>query len=256
MTFWQRADTLSHALGETSLHSQFYGCIASETARAGRDESGRAAAQPISMSLLLRVCFVTVFLLAAACGACAQTGAASVTLTGQVSAALSVSAPEARALSEGTLVSTANVDANTVAVSISGSGNEAARVRLPVRLRSNVGYSLRASFLAPNELTVRLSLADVRATGRLVHADALAGVRPDGALADARSERTAFLSIKTSSPPFALLTGPPVSKGGTLNSPDNAVEIVLSIELRPRNPNAAWSTRLTISAAPHSPAGH
>lgn len=223
------------------------------------DESDGVAARQIHMSILLRACFVTLFLLVAACGACAQPGAASVTLGGQVSAALALSAHGASALSESARVSTESVDANTVAVSISGSGDEAATVRLPLRLRSNAGYGLRASFLPPAELTVRLSLADVRATGKLVHADALAGVRLDDTLADARAgargERAAFMSVQNSSPPFALLTGPPVSKGGTFDSPDNAIEIVLSIEVRPRNPTASWSTRLTISASPRPPAG-
>ena len=76
------------------------------------------------MSILWRACIVMVFLLVASCGACAQTGAASVTLTGQVSAAISVSVPEARALDEQAQVSAANIDASTVAVSISGSGDE------------------------------------------------------------------------------------------------------------------------------------
>lgn len=205
------------------------------------------------MSTPLRIGFVIVFLLVAACGACAQTGAASVTMTGRVSAALAVSASEARALSEGTQVSTVSVDASTIAVSISGAGNEDARVQLPLRLRSNVGYRLRASFLSPGELSARLTVAGVRATGKLVHADAPAGVRLDDAPADARGERSASPSAQNSSPPFAVLSGPPVSKAGTFSSPDNAIEIVLTIEVRPRAPREFWSTRLTISASPNTP---
>jgi hypothetical protein len=174
-----------------------------------------------------------------------------VTLTGRVSAAVAVSASEAQALSERTQVSTSNVDANTIAVSISVSGNEAARVSLPLRLRSNVGYRMHASFLSPGEVDVRLSVADVRATGKLVHASALSGVRLDGA----RGERAPFLSAQNPSPQFALLSGPPVSKAGTFTSPDNAIEIVLSIELRPHAPRESWSTQLTITAAPNPPAG-
>lgn len=206
------------------------------------------------MSTPLRICFVTVFLLAAACGACAQAGAASVRLTGQVSAALALSASEASALGEGARVSTAGVDANTIAVSITGSGGDA-RVNVPLRLRSNVGYRLRASFLSQGELSVRLSVADVRATGKLVRADALAGIRLDDAPTAARDERAAFLSVRNSSPQLAVLSGPPVSKGGTFNSPDNAIELVLTVEVRPRAGEGPWSTRLTITAAPNMPAG-
>lgn len=207
------------------------------------------------MSTPLRAGFVIVFLLAAASGACAQAGAASVTLTGQVSAALALSATEARALDEQAQVSTASVDATTVAVSISGAGNGEARVTIPLRLRSNVGYSLRASFLSPGELNVRLSVADVRATGKLVHANARAGIRLDEALADARGERASFLTVQNASPQFAVLSGPPVSKAGTFSSPDNAIEIVLTVEVRPRAPKESWSTQLTISAAPNPHAG-
>src|SRR5918993_649771 len=124
------------------------------------------------MSTLLRACIAMLFLLVASLGACGQSVGASARLTGQVSAAIAVSATEARAPGGQAQVSAANVDANTIAVSISGSGNEAARVRLPLRLRSNVGYSLRASFLSPGELAVRMSVAEVKATGNLVHANA------------------------------------------------------------------------------------
>lgn len=219
------------------------------------DESERVAAQRIYMSTPLRICFVTLFLLAAACGACAQTGTASVTLTGQVSAALAVSATEARAVSEGAQVSTADVDANTIAVSISGSGGDDARVSLPLRLRSNVGYRLRASFLSPGEFSVRLSVADVRATGKLVHANALTGIRLADALANAQNERAPFLLVQNASPQLAVLGGPPVSKAGTFSSPDNAVEVALTIEVRPHAPKEPWSTQLTISAIPDTPAG-
>ena len=228
------------------------------------DESGRPEVLPrarrIYMNTLLRACFVILFLLVASCGACAQTGAARVTLTGQVSAAISLSVSEASALSEGAQVSAANADANTVAVSISGSGSEGARVRLPLRLRSNVGYGLRASFLSPGDVTVRLSVADVRATGKLVHANALAGIRLDDALAAgargdaraaARGERAASPTIQNSAAHFAVLSGPPVSKAGTFNSPDNAIEIVLAVELLPYAPKQAWSAQLTITAAPN-----
>ena len=211
------------------------------------------------MSTTLRACIVLVFLLAASRLACAQSGASPVTLTGRVSSAISVSASEARALGDNTRVSTAEVDANTVAVSISGSGGGVARVSLPLRLRSNAGYQLRASFLSAGELNARLSVARVRATGKLVHANAAAGVRLDAALADAqagpRAERAAFVTAQKSSPQFALLTGPPVSKAGTFTSPDNAIEIVLLVELLPQARTDSWSTQLTISVAPHTHAG-
>jgi hypothetical protein len=207
------------------------------------------------MRTTLRACIVMVFLLAASRVACAQPGVASATLTGQVSGAVVVSASEARTLSDGAQVSTANIDATTVAVSITSSGGNEARINLPLRLRSNVGYRLRASFLSRSELAVRLSVADFRATGKFVHANALAGIRLGEALTAPRGGHAPFLTLQNPSSQLALLGGPPVSKAGTFDSPDNAIEIVLSVEVRPQAAGEPWSTQLTISAAPNPRAG-
>lgn len=183
-------------------------------------------------------------------GVGAQSGAASAELRGQVSAAVAVSINEAVSPSGQTRVSFANVDATTVAVNISGSGDREARVRLPLRLRSNVGYGLRASFLSTGELNVRLSVPDVRATGRFVHAGALKEIRLDEALARARGGRGHSLSVHRRPLPIAILSGPPISKAGTFTSPDNAIEVTLDIEVLPQPASQSWSTQLTLSAAP------
>jgi hypothetical protein len=198
----------------------------------------------------LRACIVLVFLLACVPFVCAQAGAGTLKATGQVSGAVAVSAPEAGAAGEGARVSTETIDGATVAVTISGSGSGVARVRIPVHVRSNVGYSLRASFLSADELTARLSVAEVRATGKFVRAGAAEGAeRPEASPAHS-------LTARNPSPPVVILSGPPVSKAGTLGSPGNALEVVLSVEIGPRADAAArstrstWSTRLIVSAAP------
>lgn len=191
-----------------------------------------------------------VFLLLSTPGVSAQSGAGTARLGGQVSGAVAVSAAEGLSPDGGARVSAANVDAATIAVTISSPGDREARVRLPLRLRSNVGYTLRASLLSADELGVRLSVAHVEATGRFVHANALADLTPGEALAPPRAGSAPFLSAHNHLAPIALLSGPPVSKAGTFTSPDNAIEVVLSVELRPRPGVASWSTRLTITAAP------
>ncbi len=168
---------------------------------------------------------------------CAQT----VKLGGQVSAVVHVSADEARAQGDGAEVSVTDVDAATIAVTISGSGGEA-RVRLPIKLRSNVGYALLASNVSQGEIDVRLRVAEMKATGKFVHAKALETPRPGGP--------PSFLTLQHSAQPATILSGPPISKAGTLNSPDNAVEIVLSVEVPARADRGPWSTLLTISSAP------
>lgn len=202
------------------------------------------------MATSLRACVAAAFLLLPHAGARAQTGAASVRLGGQVSGAVAVSVPEGQTLSEGARVAVDDADPTTVAVSISGSGGGKARVRLPLQLRSNVAYDLRASFVSRDALDVRLSVAGLRATGKFVHADALEAVRPGAALAGTQDIRSSLTTIQNQQSPSAILSGAPISKAGTFSSPDNAVEVVLSIEIEPRTEGRPWSTRLTISAAP------
>lgn len=180
----------------------------------------------------------------------AQSGAASAELRGQVSAAVAVSINEAVRPGDQTRVSIANVDANTVAVMISGSGDKKATVSLPLRLRSNVGYGLRASFLSAGELALRLSVPDVRVTGRFVHTNALKELRLGEALAPARGGSIPSLSVHNRPLPIAILSGPPISKAGTFDSPDNAIEVTLSIEVLPPAAAQSWSTQLTLSAVP------
>ena len=194
------------------------------------------------MGTPLRACTVVTFLLVRAPFACAQTGAGAVKVSGQVSGAVAVSAPEAGSVSEGARVSVESAQGPTVAVTISGAG--VARVRIPLQVRSNVGYSLRASFLSADELTARLSVAGVRATGKFGRAGAAEAAELPAAPPAAR------LAARHPSPPVVILSGPAVSKAGTLGSPGNALEVVLSVEIGPRADAARWSTRLTISAAP------
>jgi len=191
------------------------------------------------MSTPPRACIVVVLLLLAAPSARAQSS--SVRLSGQVSGAVTVSINDARSAGGGARVSATNVDAKTVVVNVSGNG-DAARVTLPVTLRSNVAYALRASLLDADDLNVTLSLAGARATGKFVRADAVEGIKPDEALAD---------SIPTSpnTSPFNILSGPPVSSAGTFDSPDNAIEVLLVVDVKSPANASAWSARLVLTAA-------
>lgn len=196
------------------------------------------------MSTLPRACIVVVFLLLAAPCVCAQAGASSVKLSGQVSGAVTVSIHEARDASDGARVSFAQVDAKTVAVNVSGSGAEPTRVTLPVTLRSNVGFELSASLLSADDLTVALSVAGVEVTGKFVHAAALANIKADEALA------APLKTAQHQTPSVNILSGPPVSSAGTFDSPDNAIEVLLAVDVKPPTNGAPWSARLTLKAAP------
>lgn len=167
--------------------------------------------------------------------------AQTVALRGQVSAAVHVSADEARAQGDGAEVSVEEVDASAIVVAISGSGVEA-RVSLPVKLRSNVAYTLLASGVSEGEIDVRLRVAEMKATGRFVYANALEALRP--------GEPLSFLTVGHGARPVTILSGSPISKAGTFTSPDNAIEMVLSVEVSARADRGPWSTLLTISSVP------
>lgn len=198
------------------------------------------------MSTPPRACLVVVFLLLAAPFACAQAGApsASVKLSGRVSGAVVVSIDEARTASDGALVTLTNVDAQTVAVNITSTGGDAARVTLPVTLRSNVAFALRASLLTADELSFALSIAGTRATGKFVHAAALEGVKLDEALAAPLTTTRNIPRV------FNLISGPPVSSAGSFDSTDNAIEVLLDVDVKAPTHGAHWSARLTLTAAP------
>jgi hypothetical protein len=196
------------------------------------------------MGTLLRACIVVVLLLVRPPSVCAQTGAGSLKVTGQVSGVVAVSLSEVGAAGDGARVAIDGADGATIAVSIYGSGPHAARVRLPLQLRSNVGYSLRASFLSADALTARVSVDEVRATGKFVRAGAAEAAKRHEA------PGAPFLTVGNRTPPVVILSGPAVSKAGTLGSPGNSLEVVLSVEVGPRADAGPWSTQLTISAAP------
>lgn len=202
------------------------------------------------MGTSLRAFVVVASLLISSLGVRAQSGAASAKLAGQVSAAVAVSIPEAHILSGEAQVSTASINSNTTAVSISGSGSDEVRVSLRLQLRSNVGYGLQASFLSPDALALRLSVADLRATGQFVHPNALESVRLGEALAAPQVGRASLLTTQNERLPVSILSGSSISKAGTFSSSDNAIEVVLSIEIQSQSAGKPWATRLIISAAP------
>ena len=124
---------------------------------------------------------------------------------------------------------------NTVRVTLRSNNSDAPVIRVPLLVRSNSGFKISAAVSEPASLA-QLSITDVRATGRLVSPAAISGLKipeqPD--LNDA--------------PELMLVSGPRVSLGGTLNSPNNALEITVLIRLRPQPTHGP--VHLTFAAAP------
>src|SRR5678815_2491810 len=131
-----------------------------------------------------------------------------------------------------------NHGGNTVAVTLSGDDPASPIIRVPLLVRSNTSFKISAVFESKTAVLSQLSVEDVRATGRLVspQIDSTLHVKPQ-------------LDPDTSQP-LLVLTGPRVSLGGTLNSPNNALEITLLIRLKPERPREP--IHLTLVATPVS----
>ena len=153
----------------------------------------------------------------------------SVTLTARVSemVALSVAPNSIGAVSDG----------NTVRVTLSGTDSQV--IRVPLIVRSNSGFKITAVFESQTAVLSELSVADVWATGRLVSPQIVNALQ-------VKSQ----LDPDTSQPLF-VVSGPRVSLGGTLNSPNNAVQITVLIRLKPEQPREL-PIHLTFAATPVS----
>jgi hypothetical protein len=116
-----------------------------------------------------------------------------------------------------------------------------AEIRVPLLVRSNTGFKILAAFESQSAVLTDLSVIDVRPTGSLVSPEvvnALVGPEVD----------------VNGSPPLLVASGPRVSLGGTLQSPNNALQITLLIRMRPQ-PGRGSVVHLTFTgtAAPLIP---
>lgn len=124
---------------------------------------------------------------------------------------------------------------NAVEITLSGDDQI---VRVPLLIRSNTSFKISATFESKSAVLPELSVDDVRATGGLVSPQVVNAVHVNP-----------HFDLDLSQP-LLVLSGPRVSLGGTLNSPNNALQIILIIRLKqelPREP-----IHLTLAATPVS----
>ena len=133
-------------------------------------------------------------------------------------------------------ISPTSTPSNIVSLTISG---EDQIVRVPLLIRSNSGFKISASFEPQTAVLSQLSVEDVRATGSFVSPQVVNAL-------DLKS----YVDPDTSQP-LLVLSGPRVSLGGTLTSPNNALEITLTIHLKQERPRDS-SIHLTFVATPVS----
>jgi hypothetical protein len=155
-----------------------------------------------------------------------QTG--SVTLQGTVS--------ETVALSILPNFTHGNTDVNvmssgsTVRLTLSSTDAE---FRVPLLVRSNSSFKISAVFESQTAVLAHLSVIDVRPTGSLVSPEVVnAHIKPE--------------IDPDVSQPLLVLSGPRVSLGGTLNSPNNALEITVLVRMSSQ-PGAGSLVHLTFT---------
>lgn len=170
--------------------------------------------------------------------AAGQTTSASVTVSGQVSPSVFLTvAPGAQLSAEGFQVTHTQQDARTLRFTISTVDGEARRVSIPVQLRSNAASELSISTPHGGADLLALTVTGARATGNFV--------APEALNAATRESQAAH-----STPAQTLLTVPRISLAGTHDSPSNALEVTLLLELQPGH-NATLELTLTATPASH-----
>ena len=144
----------------------------------------------------------------------------AVTMRGTVSETVSLS------------VGSDSIGAMTNAVQITLWDKGSPVIRLPLIVRSNSGF--RISAVADSAVVTQLSVVEVRATGSLVSPAAInqLNVPQQFDLRGLNENESPALSPPDLSQPLLVASGPRVSLGGTLNSPNNALQITVLIRLQ------------------------
>ena len=124
---------------------------------------------------------------------------------------------------------------NTVRITVTSTA--APVLQVPLLVRSNSSFKITARAESTPDFLTQLSIADVRASGRLVSTAAVSDVNKSKHL------------VPEATGEFLLVTGPRVSLGGTLDSPNNALQITVLIRLNPQA-TPGQQLQLTFAAAP------
>jgi hypothetical protein len=144
----------------------------------------------------------------------------------------------------GDIVSTGN----TVRITVSGADANAQVIRVPLLVRSNSSFKISAAVESNTAGVTQLSVTDVRATGTLVSPQAINELNVPRQFDVRGEENTSSVpNLLDASRPVLVASGPRVSRGGTLVSPNNALQITLLIRLQPQAA-PGWLVHLTFVA--------
>jgi len=109
-------------------------------------------------------------------------------------------------------------------------------------VRSNSSFKISAAVESNTAEVIQLSVLDARATGTWVSPNAVTelNVPPEF---DVRRQPIAP-NLLDLSRPVLVASGPRISRGGTLTSPNNALQLTLLIRVKPQ-PARGWLVHLT-----------
>jgi hypothetical protein len=119
---------------------------------------------------------------------------------------------------------------NTVRMTVSGNGAGFSVIRVPLLVRSNTSFKILGRFESTTAELNQVSVVDVRATGRLVSTEAI--------------DNLEIPAEFDASNPFLVVSGPRVSLGGTLVSPNNALRLTLLVHIKSESVRG-WLAHLT-----------
>jgi hypothetical protein len=191
-------------------------------------------------TLFARVAFVPASVMA-------QAG--QVSLQGSVSETVVLSVPPG--FSAGKVEAEAVRSGNRLRLTLTSGNAEAPIIRVPLLVRSNTRFRISVVFESDDATLAQLSVIDAHPTGKLVSPRVvnLVNLTPRFDLRDLDNvSRTTHVSV---SQPALVLSGPRISLGGTLESPNNALQLTLLIRLQPQQPRPSV-VHLTFVATPES----
>lgn len=208
------------------------------------------------MCSLTHACRVAVIVAIAALPLRAQHAGGRVAATGRVSGVAAVSAGSAGQVMKGDAqVSAGSNGAHGLVLSLSGARGGETQLELPVQLRSNVRFGLIASCATGGTRLSSLSVVEVGGAGQFVHPGAAERVQVSPAFDGRVGTPPASSGGPDLSSPATILTGPPVSTGGTLDAPNNMIEVVLRVVLAAPAGAEGWHAELRLSAEPSAGEG-
>ena len=191
---------------------------------------------------------LVVLLLCVPAGVEAQTGGVTMKATVSDVVALSVLPNSTNSSIETSAVSTGN----TVRITLSGADADVPVIRVPLLVRSNSSFKISAAVESNTAEVIQLSVVDARATGTLVSPNAVSELNVPRQF-DVRGldSASSVENLLDTSRPVLVASGPRVSRGGTLTSPNNALQLTLLIRLKPQ-PARGWLVHLTFVGTPGS----